>query len=421
VPLAAAGEDERLGVLRSEVDSTLRTRRYLDYWQSTAWAAEGEPVVDAVAAGPSAELVKLLERAAGHLVKVILRADDSNGLIGDLARRVLELHEIACAAGVADPVALARWMVCFSFDDQDFFVVDPVTYVGALGEKGLDTYRKEVAKRSSGPPKTTFDRDLWGPFPSFAARYAAERLAVIDRDVDRLVELLGGDLSSPHQFQRVADAMVELGRTDDALAWARRGIAETTGWQVAGLYDLSARLLADRGDGEAVLALRLSQHERGPTLATYSLLKAAASTQGVWEGERDAAREVLAGRDRGGLVDALLADGDVDQAWTAAMSGAWEASDPRWVRLAEAREAADPAGAFEVYLRLADAALVDAKKDAYRRGRPPPQSGAPLRCRCRAHGRLRRDGGGTARAAPPPPVVHRDDGQGEAGLILRLV
>jgi hypothetical protein len=33
--------------------------------------------------------------------------------------------------------------------------------------------------------------------------------------------------------------MVELGRPAGALAWARRGIAETTGWQVAKLYDLA--------------------------------------------------------------------------------------------------------------------------------------------------------------------------------------
>ncbi|MGF1597188.1 MAG: hypothetical protein ACFCVK_09705 [Acidimicrobiales bacterium] len=53
----------------------------------------------------------LLERPLGHLVKVILRADDSDGIIGDLARRVLDLHRISRASGAADPVKLARWMV----------------------------------------------------------------------------------------------------------------------------------------------------------------------------------------------------------------------------------------------------------------------------------------------------------------------
>ena len=51
----------------------------------------------------------LLERAVGHAVKVILHADNSNGLIGDLVGRRMELHEQACDAGVAEPVCLARW------------------------------------------------------------------------------------------------------------------------------------------------------------------------------------------------------------------------------------------------------------------------------------------------------------------------
>ncbi len=112
VRLAAAGPSERLAVLAAEVDSGLRTRRHLGYWESSEWAGEAQPVVAALAevveAGPSRELVELLQRAVGHVVKVILRADDSNGMIGDLARDLLELHAQACQPGVADPVKLAK-------------------------------------------------------------------------------------------------------------------------------------------------------------------------------------------------------------------------------------------------------------------------------------------------------------------------
>ncbi len=321
---------------------------------------------DAVAAGPSAELVVLLQRAAGHLVKMILRADDSDGSIGGLARDVLDLHQVACAARVAEPVPLARWMVRFTFEDQDFFVVDPVAYVDALGDRGLAVYREEVAKRSGPGVVTPLRGDLWGPYPSFAARYAAERLAVIDRDAGLLIDLLGGDLRSAHQFTRVAEAMLELGRDDDALAWARRGIVETGGWQVAKLYDLAARLLTDRDDTDAVLTLRREQHERSPSSSTYALVQAAATAQGRWESERDDARAVLAQRDRAGFVDALLADCDTDEAWAAATEEGWEPDPRQWKRLAEAREATDPAGALGVYLHLTDVVLVDANKGAYR-------------------------------------------------------
>jgi hypothetical protein len=284
VRLAAADEGERLAVLQVAVDDGLRTRRHLDYWGSSLWARDAAPVVDALAdeaaSEPSAEVVVLLQRAAGHLVKVIMRADDSDGMIGGLARRVLDLHREACAAGVADPQALAKWMVRFAFDDQDFFEIDPVPYADALGDKGLAVYRREVAKRSAAAVDVG-DRspklgDIDAGFPSFAARYAAERLAIIDRDVERLVELLGGDLSLPHQYTDVAEAMVELGHADDALVWARRGIAEMNGWQVAKLYDLAADLLADTGDLEAVVELRRHHHERMPSASTYERLQAAA-------------------------------------------------------------------------------------------------------------------------------------------------
>jgi len=343
VRLAAAGESERLAVLKAAVDDGLRTRRHLDYWVSSSWARDAAPVVDAraeeVDTAPSAELVVLLQRAAGHLVKVILRADDSDGTIGDLCRDVLDLHRRACTAGVADPQKLAKWMVKFAFDDQDFFEIDPVAYTEALGDKGLAIYRREVTKRSdpADAPEHRSEtlRDICGGFPSFAAKYAAERLAIIDRDVDRLVELLGGDLSSPHQFQRVAEAMVEIGDADDALRWARRGIVETSGWQVAKLYDLAADLLADANDLDEVVVLRRHHHERMPSASTYAKLQAAAGTVDAWAAEVYRARAVLAERDPAGYIDALLADGDADGAWVVATAGGQEIQASQWLRLAE--------------------------------------------------------------------------------------
>ena len=355
---AAAGPEERLEVLRVEVDSGLRTRRHLGYWESSEWAAEARPVVaalgQAVQASPSRELVELLQRAVGHVVKVILRADDSTGMIGDLARDLLELHAQACRPGVADPVKLAKWMVKFCFVDQDFFEVDPVRYAKALGDKGLAVYRREVVARSEGAYR-------------FASRYAAERLAILDRDVSALVEMLGGDLTSPYQYQRVAEAMLELDLRDDALRWALDGIERTSGWQVAKLDDLAAELLTDRGDVAGVLRLRQEQHERMPSATTYELLRSAAETTGRWEAMRPEARAVLGARDPGGLVDVLLADGEPKAAWTLATTDplGWEVGEHRWERLAEARAVTHPVDAMAVWFRLVDEALTTADKRSY--------------------------------------------------------
>lgn len=373
VRLAAADDRDRLAVLRAAVDDRLRTRRHLDYWASTHWAGDAAPVVNALideaAIRPSQELVPVVQRAAEHLVKVIQHADDSNGMIGSLAGDVLDLHRRLCATGVAEPKALARWMVRFAFDDQDLFQIDPVAYRAALGDAGLAVYRSEVAKRSEPgavqPPRLDALRDVYGGFPTFAAKYAAERLAVLDRDTNRIVELLGGDLTKPHQFTRVTEAMIELDLPADALAWARRGIAETTGWQVAKLYDLAADLLASAGDHPAVVELRRDHHQRMPSSTTYDRLQTAARATGTWDTEITGARARLTEKDPAGLIDALLADGQPDAAWQTATNTNQQLHASQWQRLAETREQAAPADAMAVYLRLADDELERADKRAY--------------------------------------------------------
>jgi hypothetical protein len=151
VLLAAARSEGDLGELRREVDRGLRTRRFLDYHESSAWARAAQPVLEelrlAAEKSPSAELLALIERAVGHVVKVIMHADDSNGTIGDLARELLDLHAQLCDAGIADAVKLSEWMVRFSCDDQDFFEIDPVRYRAALDENGLATYRQAIEQR----------------------------------------------------------------------------------------------------------------------------------------------------------------------------------------------------------------------------------------------------------------------------------
>lgn len=359
VRLAATRGSGDLSQLKAEIDRGLRTSRYLGYRESGGWAMQARPVVEAigeaVGSSPTAELVALIERAVGHVVKVILKADDSDGMIGDVARELLDLHARACDAGNADPIKLARWMVRFRFDDQDFFEVDPVRYADALGDLGLAAYRREVKQRVEA-----------GGGDSFAATYAQERLAVLDGDAEALVGLLGGDLSRPYQFIRVAEAMAELGRDDDVLSWATRGIAESSGWQVAQLYDLAAGVHTRREEDQEVLRLRREQHQRMPSSSTYGLLRAAAEAGGVWPAERPAARAVLAERDPGGLVDVLLGDGEPEAAWQ--VPGAhpdWDPGPQRWMRLAEAREASAPGDALDVYLRLADLQLETTGKAAY--------------------------------------------------------
>jgi len=358
VRLAVAEPADRVAILRAEADAVLRTRRHLDYREANEWALDAGVVVEAIEAeaedNPSRELLKLIELSVGRVVKVILKSDDSSGMMGDVAHRLLAIHEQVALAGVAEPKTLARWMIKFGFDDQDFFTIDPVLYAPALGDKGMAAYRNAVAERSAQARMP------------FAVKNAIERLAVLDGDVDAVVALLGQDLSSPHQYTRVAEAMLELGRDGDALRWAERGIEATSGWQVKQLYDIAAGVHDAKGDSAAVLGVRLDHHQNMPSTSTYAFLRDAANAVGSWDAHVADAREVLGRRDRGSLVDVLLAEGEVEAAWGLAVEDGDELGNERLVRLAEAYEVVDPAASVEVYVRVVESILETTDRRAYR-------------------------------------------------------
>ena len=184
--------------------------------------------------------------------------------------------------------------------------------------------------------------------------------------IRRIVALLGGDLTRPHQFVQVAEAMAELGRDKDVLAWCERGIAETQGWQTPRLYDLACETHAGCGQPLEVLRLRRSQHQRMPSLSSYHALRRAAEAVDAWAIEHDAARTALRERDPRAFIDALLSDGDAQLAWDTAQAAAEEQlGSDLWLRLAESRETANPADAAMVYQRVGDQVLEKADRRAY--------------------------------------------------------
>jgi hypothetical protein len=90
--------------------------------------------------------------------------------------------------------------------------------------------------------------------------------------------------------------MAELGREEEVLL----------------LFDLACGVHERRSALLEVLRLRRDQHERMASASTYSLLRRAANAMGARDIEREAARLALRERDLGGLVDALLDEGDVE-------------------------------------------------------------------------------------------------------------
>jgi tetratricopeptide (TPR) repeat protein len=286
--------------LGDEIDRTLRTCRYLDGPAGAEYAKNAEPVVAALAelaqAGRAEEAIQLTERALTILVEVLGRADDWAGMIGDLVRRLLDIHLDASRAARAagrpggqggqgrDPLRLAAWLVRFGLDDQDWFAVDVDTYAEPLGAAGVALYREEVDRRWSAGDR------------SFGVRRAKERLAFLDRDIDTLVELLGGNLASSRQYLHVAAAMRQLDRYDDALSWALRGVAERPDPLVGKLYDFAVTEHLRRGNTEEALALRRRQHRHQRTEASYLALRSIARAVGTWADDGPAALALIEGK-----------------------------------------------------------------------------------------------------------------------------
>lgn len=111
----------------------IRTRSDLHRW--SAANAHGRQMHEAIdvleAAIPQtepAEVYSVTHRALASAIKVVARADDSSGIIGDACRRLLDLHPRAAAAAQIAPRRLMEWMLTFQFDgDVDFFDLDPLT------------------------------------------------------------------------------------------------------------------------------------------------------------------------------------------------------------------------------------------------------------------------------------------------------
>lgn len=138
-----------------------------------------------------AEVYAVVQAALASAVKVIARADDSSGIIGDACRRLLALHPtVASSAGIA-PSKLVDWMMKFQFDgDVDYFEIDPVAYAAALGDAGISAYRNrlDAVRATLGPEPAESDR--WS-VPDRHERWVLDwndrRLAVLDRDIDAII------------------------------------------------------------------------------------------------------------------------------------------------------------------------------------------------------------------------------------------
>jgi Family of unknown function (DUF6880) len=164
------------------------------------------------AAETPAGLLPVLEKAIAAAVRVVLRADDSSGIIGDAIRDLLALH--ADLARRTPPAAskLVTWLVKFQFDGtQDFFHIDISDYAPALGDKGLALYRAELAEIEAGWARTWSDlADAYEKVNPVAVLPVLRRLA--------LGSLRGADARSYQYAARLLQRMRRIAAGTDHAA-----------------------------------------------------------------------------------------------------------------------------------------------------------------------------------------------------------
>lgn len=316
--------------------------RYEGAFAFAAQAGETVTVIRSLTtAGHAATAVTLAREALGLLSEVYEQVDDSSGAVGEIADRIEEAHREACQVTGADPVETATWLAGHLLGPAPLPDVDPEDYTDLLGESGRTRYRELIT-------------EAWHRNPSgWTERYLMEERLRSDGDLDQLIALLAADLA-PHGATHLAIAgeLDLAGRGAEALEWAERGLRETAGEPYVDerLVDWVAERYQRSGRSADATAVRRDRLRASPTLLAYRKLREAAGTAGRWPDERPAALRAL-DTAPATLVDALIDDGDVDAAWTAAPG---RATELQWLVLADLVRDERPADALEVYRRAVE-------------------------------------------------------------------
>lgn len=383
--IAVVSGGPRDGNLGDVVLGLIRTRADLHRWGAAN--AHGRQMHEAVdllrdAAGSAdpAALLPIVEKATAAAVRVILRADDSSGIIGDAVRGLLELHAHVAAKAQPSASKLANWMIKFQFDGtQDFFSIDVADYAPVLGPDGLALYRARLAEIASGlgPEPTeeqqpsSVERRLTEPrmwekaahdrHTRFLLEHNARRLAVVDCDVDAIIATHARDRKVAAWLQDTAHALAEIGEVDLAIDWARQAADFDGGHQALNAAGYWCDLLAQHRPADEIAA-RLGVFRRWPSSSTAEQVRQAAGQ--AWPVHRDEVLDTLARSPRDAVVFALHHLGDGELAWTLAHNlGLTDAHT--WSQLADAYEKVDPLAVLPVLRDLVISDLRDADARAY--------------------------------------------------------
>ncbi len=308
---------------------------------------------------------------------------DAEGYMLGVLQNIERLHHEACRQAPPDPEILARRLFEWELNghyDTFFDAVD--TYADVLGERGLTRYRRLAGEEWAGVPTLgPGEGDSGLHRGRFRITHIMETLAVRENDLEALVAIMSRDLSHPHAYLRIAEVYHRAGDHDQALEWAEEGM-----WVFPdkAYYRLRGFLIEEyhrRGRHGDAMDLVWAEFVERSHLEGYRRLKDHADLDGSWHSWRgkalDFVREDMARRkkesqgsyfprriDHSALVEILLWEGNVEDAWREAKEGG--CSDESWLELAGRREQDHPRDALDIYEARIEPLIEQTNNAAYR-------------------------------------------------------
>ena len=352
------------------------TRRDLWDWRKVQdYAFEAEQAVPLLA--DMAEdygavgVIPVVQKAISSTFRVLMRCDDSGGLIQLVIQDLLTLHAELCAQSPPPPAALTAWIQKQQFGELGgYFQMDVLDYADALGAAGIARFEAQLDKRRQalttpfdGRPEREFTHDdEW--HTRRTVLYNLQRLAVLHRDEEAIVRTYGGDLPRAHLRADAAKALREAGFLDRAIVVAQEGMTLPGGpHQQQECGELWAAMAIEAGTGAADAASQV--FERWPTASNAAAWEPAAGS--AWQQLREHAIDRMRERPWE-LVAFLLGTDDIARAWLEGLRASENGKSlhlQQWDDLVDRYSKIDAVAVLPVMAQLIDDRLVEANTRAY--------------------------------------------------------
>jgi hypothetical protein len=191
----------------------------------------------------------------------------------------------------------------------------------------------------------------------------AQRLAVLDRDIEAIIRTHARDRRVAAWLHDTAEAFEEIGEIDLAIDWAKQAADLDRGHQSLTAADYWCRLLDQHRPAEALPA-RLWAFRRWPSSTTAARLHTTAGQ--TWPDVADEVMATLAAQPNDAVLFALTTLKDASLAWNLAHELGLD-SDHTWSDLAKAYQKVDPIAVLPIHHRLVEHELVHTGAQHYRR------------------------------------------------------